>query len=358
MLRYLASSRWHATLADRAVLSLTGADSRKLLQGLTTANADELAAGTPLYTGFLNAQGRVLATGFLLPASEDGVVIDTHVGSAPLLLKHLKRYKLRSKVAIADRSAELAVVAACGTAVPLEPADGVALPGDGGAWRDPRLRCLGWRGVAPRADGGDAQPPAELLGGAGGGEGSSEAAPAALHALCEAILGVGDGPAYLPPTEALPLESNLEVLGGVAFDKGCYLGQELTARTQSRGVTRKRMAPLVSASVAAALGPPPPEDVLPAALSHLPAAERALAAALPVEAWLEAQPGGGTPEGAGSALQDAAGKPAGKLRLFDSALGLGAALCRLEAMGGGVLTAEEAGEVVPLRPSWWPAGVH
>ncbi|EOD24901.1 hypothetical protein EMIHUDRAFT_238201 [Emiliania huxleyi CCMP1516] len=329
MLRYLASSRWHATLADRAVLSLTGADSRKLLQGLTTANADELAAGTPLYTGFLNAQGRVLATGFLLPASEDGVVIDTHVGSAPLLLKHLKRYKLRSKVAIADRSAELAVVAACGTAVPLEPADGVALPGDGGAWRDPRLRCLGWRGVAPRADGGDAQPPAELLGGAGGGEGSSEAAPAALHALCEAILGVGDGPAYLPPTEALPLESNLEVLGGVAFDKGCYLGQELTARTQSRGVTRKRMAPL-----------------------------RALAAALPVEAWLEAQPGGGTPEGAGSALQDAAGKPAGKLRLFDSALGLGAALCRLEAMGGGVLTAEEAGEVVPLRPSWWPAGVH
>jgi hypothetical protein len=164
---------------------------------------------------------------------------------------------------------------------------------------------------------------------------------------------------------ALPLESNLELLGGVSFTKGCYLGQELTARTHSRGVTRKRLMPVLGAEAAARLREHP-SATAPPALANLPASEQALAAALALDAWSDffdadgagaepqpQQPGFADDDTDAGALADADGRSVGKLRHFDARLGLGVALCRLEALGGALSSAGGA-EFVLIRPSWWP----
>jgi hypothetical protein len=172
-------------------------------------------------------------------------------------------------------------------------------------------------------------------------------------------------------------------LGGVSFSKGCYLGQELTARTHSRGVTRKRLMPVLSAAAAAKLQAHP-DGTAPPALAGLPATEQALAAALALEAWAEAIDAGGAAGGElsaklgaepqpqqaqqqqpassaendtdtdSNALAGAGVRSAGKIRRFDSRLGLGVALCRLEALGGASLTSAGGEQVVAVRPSWWP----
>jgi folate-binding Fe-S cluster repair protein YgfZ len=170
MLKSLSSRRWHALL-DRGLVTLEGADSRKLLQGLTSANMDRLEAeGQPVYTGFLNAQGRVLGAGFLLPARDGGVIVDVDAAVAAPLTKHLNRYKLRSKVKITDRSADFTVCVGGGPDAAAAPAGG-ALAGDGAAWTDPRLDCLGWRALLPRG--------AEC----GSLTSGSTAAPAALYGI-------------------------------------------------------------------------------------------------------------------------------------------------------------------------------
>ena len=295
---YLDSPLWHTVLPDRAVLAVEGADSRKLLQGLTTANIDELVdGGAPLYTGFLSAPGRVLFDALLYPA--DG-------------------------------------------------GDAAAL--DSGAWPDPRLPLLGRRALRPRGGGGGGvAPPA-----------GSAPAPADLYGLQAALLGVPNGAAELPSAEALPLESNLELLSGVSFAKGCYLGQELTARTHFRGVVRKRVLPVVVA--AAVSGDGDGEEVEgAAALAHLPPPERAAAARLLRAGFGPLGVDGGeelsAPE-AGAALHDGGGgKSVGKLRAFGPRWGVGLALCRISVLDGGGAPLEPEGggpQLHPLRPSWWP----
>ena len=341
---YLDSPLWHTVLPDRAVLAVEGADSRKLLQGLTTANIDELVdGGAPLYTGFLSAPGRVLFDALLYPADGGGVLVDVDASVLPALTQHLKRYKLRSKVALRDASDELEVLAMCG-------GDAAAL--DSGAWPDPRLPLPGRRALRPRGGGGGGvAPPA-----------GSAPAPADLYGLQAALLGVPNGAAELPTAEALPLESNLELLSGVSFAKGCYLGQELTARTHFRGVVRKRVLPVV---VAAAVGGDGGEEVMEgaAALAHLPPPERAAAARLLRAGFGPLGVGGGeelsAPE-AGAALHDGGGgKAVGKLRAFEPRWGVGLALCRISVLGGGTPLEPEGGgpQLFPLRPSWWPSDV-
>ena len=177
-------------------------------------------------------------------------------------------------------------------------------------------------------------------------------------AWCEQRLGVPNGAAELPSAEALPLESNLELLSGVSFAKGCYLGQELTARTHFRGVVRKRVLPVV---VAAAVGGDGEEAEGAAALAHLPPPERAAAARLLRAGFGPLGVDGGeelsAPE-AGAALHDGGGgKSVGKLRAFEPRWGVGLALCRISVLDGGGAPLEPEGggpQLHPLRPSWWP----
>ena len=335
---WLASRAWHARL-DRSVVALEGADGRKLLQGLVTADVPQLDAG-PLYAAFLGAQGRVLLDAFLIGGPAGSVLLDVERAAVAPLLAHLKRYRLRSKAHARDASDEYEVLAANHDL----PASGGAC--DGGAWVDPRLPCLGSRVLLRRENSA-----------ASWMSDSREVGPELYNMQLE-LLGVPNGAVALPPAEALPLEANLEHLNAVSFAKGCYLGQELTARTNFRGVVRKRLLPVVDASL------PSPANTdsadCPPAFAHLPTTERSLAARLlgdhaPLatkRSMADMQLSALVP---GAQLRDAQGSKVANLRHYDAARGVGLALCRLTALTSGEqLVSSDGMSLIPLRPSWWP----
>ena len=336
-----------ARLASRGVLRIEGRDARKLLQGLVTSDVTLLDAA-PQYTCFLSAQGRVLHDAFLVSGPDGSVLLDSELSAQAELTAHLKRYKLRSKVTIRDATDELAVVASWDDGSVGAAAADVRPPSEGGHWADPRLPQLGSRLLWP----------------------AREAAPTAVSQIDAAeviadvydarlaLLGVPNGQAHLPPGEALPLESNLELLNAISFTKGCYLGQELTARTNFRGVVRKRLAPLVLADVAERAecgGGGGDEPAAAAAVSAgLPEWERRLAG------WAA---DGARREGpaAGAKLLGANSKAAATVRSGGGGGVPGVALCRLtalqaaEAMRDDAEGAEDAaGRWRATRPSWWP----
>lgn len=365
--RSLQLVSWRALLASRGVLAVEGKDARKLLQGLVTSDVAKLDADCPpQHAAFLSAQGRVLFPDAYLVGGPDGsVLVDIDKTQLPALVKHLKKYKLRSKAKMRDASDDVAVFAVGGEHAASSVARAAAAACDGGAWTDPRLACLGARVLHRR----DSSLPDWL-------DASAEASEE-LHALQLALLGVPNGSRELPSGDALPLEANLDLLNGVSFAKGCYLGQELTARTHFRGVVRKRLVPVVNA----ALVPPGGDgaganDELPA-LANLPEAERRLAGQLLAACGQDdgvrtvqqpQQPQQQSADGAASEADEAAegglkllnakGKRAATLRTYDSSLGIGLALCRLEALASSesLSAADEGGPppLRPLRPSWWP----
>ena len=356
MQRHLLNKTWHAVLPGRGVLALDGRDTRKLLQGLVTSDVASLEE-QPQHTAFLAHNGRILFDAFLVPGPADGVLIEAEAAVIPALAAHLRRYKLRSKVTFTDRTDEFAVVAICGHDA--ASAAAAMAPETGAAWVDARLEALGYRQLVPRgslAAAASALPPA---------------APAELHSLLSVLLGVPDGAQDMPAGECVPHESNLELLGSINFSKGCYLGQELTARTEFRGTVRKRLVPVVRAGGAAGGatggggggggGSAAEAECVPA-LSHLPAAERRLAAELFPSGVEELPPSGDMAGAAGASLKTGAGKAVGKLRSFSAAWGCGLALCRLEALqADGPLVDERgdegSGPLLPHRPSWWPERV-
>jgi folate-binding protein YgfZ len=192
------------TLASRALIRLSGDDVRGFLQGLVTNDLASLAPDRPLWAGLLTPQGKALFD-FLLWAEAEDVLIDCEREAAPDLLRRLALYRLRRKIAIApDESLE----------VHWSPAGGEGVP-------DPRLPALGRRRLAP----------------AGGSTGPADSAWRA-HRLA---LGVPEGRAELGSDRILWLEANAAELRGVSFTKGCYVGQENTARMHHRSKVNRRL---------------------------------------------------------------------------------------------------------------------
>lgn len=342
-----SSARWRATAASRGVLAVEGADARKVLQGLVTNDIGQLDAG-PQYAGFLTPQGRLLADAFMVAKSSDSVMLDVDREALPALAKHISRYRLRSKAKVRDISDEMVVVVTTAAEADAES----TAAGEGGAWADPRLpQLLAHRVLCAR----DVALPPWLMQ-AGVDEVGEE-----LHALQEQLLGV---PGSMD-AEALPLESNLELMHGVSFTKGCYLGQELTARTHFRGVVRKRLLPVVDATRPAADGPVPDDSGAMAAFARLPEAEVRVAAALLFD---DAEGVGAAVQAGKQTLHNAAtGKKVGSLRAYEPETGLGMALCNVDVLAGGaeggpaeLKTASDGEDAAalptfrPLRPSWWP----
>jgi folate-binding protein YgfZ len=183
------------TLADRALIRLAGDDVRGFLQGLVTNDVAGLDAG-PIWTGLLTPQGKALFD-FILWPDGDAVLIDCEADQAEALARRLTLYRLRR-------------------AITIEPATG-----DGGV-PDPRLADLGRRWLAPA---------------------STPATGWREHRL---RLGVTEGIGELGSGETLWLECNAAELGGVSFAKGCYVGQENTARMHYRAKVNRRLvtAPL------------------------------------------------------------------------------------------------------------------
>lgn len=185
------------TLLDRAVLRLSGEDVRGFLQGLVTNDMQALAPGRPLWAGLLSAQGKALFD-FILWADGADVLIDCEADQAEALARRLTLYRLRRAIRI-ERDEGLAVH--------------WAKDGDS----DPRLPALGKRWLAPVG------------------------APAEGWLAHRLSLGVTEGVAELGSDKILWLECNAAELNGVSFSKGCYVGQENTARMNWRQKVNRRL---------------------------------------------------------------------------------------------------------------------
>ena len=188
------------TLVDRSLLRLSGDDVRAFLQGLVTQDMAAVADGAPQWSGLLSAQGKALFD-FLLWANGETILIDCEATQAEALARRLGLYRLRRAITIAPEPG-LAVHWAA------EGSDGAP---------DPRLPGLGRRWLAPPGAAADGW---------------------LAHRLA---LGVTEGVAELGQDRTLWLETNAAELNGVSFAKGCYVGQENTARMNWRQKVNRRL---------------------------------------------------------------------------------------------------------------------
>ena len=209
-------------LPDRAVIEVAGPDAATFLQGLITNDVTKAANGRAIYAALLTPQGKIIYD-FLIAPIDGGFLLDCARSHAADLAARLKKYKLRAKVTITER-ADLTVIAS---------PDRID-----GAVADPRLAALGFRAYQTNTTASD------------------NAAAYHAHRIAH---GVPDSSDIAPETH-FPLDCNFEELHGVDFEKGCYVGQELTARMKHRATARRRIlrveaaAPLPSPGTPLTLG--------------------------------------------------------------------------------------------------------
>lgn len=296
------ADQFYLVLEDRGLLSLGGEDRSTFLQGLISNDITKVAADRAVYASLLTAQGRFLHD-FFIAESNGAYIIDAEAARLDDLRRRLMLYRLRSKVTIAPLEGQVVVALFGNGALPalgLNETPGRVASFTGGlAYVDPRLAGMGARAILP----------GERL----------EAVAAAGFAASDRVaydrlrlsLGVPDGSRDLPVEKALLLENGFDELNGVDWKKGCYVGQEVTARMKYRALVRKRLLPV----------------------------------------RLE----GGLPEPGTPVVLD--GEEAGEMR--SAADGWGLALLRLDVVEkaereGRSLSAGSA-SVTPLRPPWWAA---
>ena len=215
-------------LPHRSVIAVSGPDRAEFLQGLISNDTAKVAEGRAIWAALLTPQGRFLNDMFVVAEGADTFLLETERERAPALARKLKMYTLRSKVTVEDRSATMEVAVVFGPgAEALVPLAGAT------SFVDPRLPELGVRVLAPVGQ------TAALLSAHGIGE-----APLDAYERRRLELGVPDGSRDLPVEKALLLESGFDELNGVDWKKGCYMGQELTARTKYRGLIKRRLFPV------------------------------------------------------------------------------------------------------------------
>ncbi len=226
-----------AILETRGVIALSGDDRITFLQGLVSNDMTQVAPEAARHTAFLTAQGKYLHDFFVI-ANGDILMLDVEGARRADLIKRLSMYKLRSKLALMDLSDEFMVAAVMGDGVAarlgLAEAPGAAAPlGRGVAFMDPRLAQAGARVILPRANA------RATLGASGLKEATFDA-----YERQRIALGLPDGARDQEVDKAVLLENGYQELGSIDWDKGCYMGQELTARTRYRGLVKKRLTPV------------------------------------------------------------------------------------------------------------------
>jgi folate-binding protein YgfZ len=209
-----------ATLGSRALVQVAGPDWRAFLQGLVSNDVEHLALGAMRFAALLTPQGRVLFDLFVI-GGDRGCLLDVHADRREALLQRLSIYRLRAKVEIA--AADGAVCALWNT---------VGAPE--GWTPDPRLAELGFRGV-------DRPPPPD-----------AEPVDEDAYDAFRLQLGAPDPARDAVPDKTYPIEADMDLLNGIDFQKGCFVGQETTSRMKRRGGIRSRMLPITFE------GPPPP----------------------------------------------------------------------------------------------------
>lgn len=207
-----------ALLPGRGVVEVAGEDRLAFLQGLVSNDVMQAAPGRAVWAALLTPQGKWLADVFIF-AEADRLLLDCAREQAPMLVTLLSRYRLRAKVALRDASEDFSVSAGWG---------GAAMPA-GIAAPDPRLPEAGWRTLSPVAA-------------------DTTAEEYDAHRLALGLPDIAD----MEPQKTVLLEAGFDELSGISWTKGCYMGQELTARTRYRGLLKKRLFPV------AIEGPAPP----------------------------------------------------------------------------------------------------
>ncbi|KAF4979648.1 hypothetical protein FZEAL_4205 [Fusarium zealandicum] len=313
-----------AQLTSRRLISIAGPDAAKFLQGIITANVSA-QDGQPrtdgFYTGFLTATGRVLYDVFVYPnhnasgasSEEPGFLIEVDADQAKTLAKHIKRYKLRAKLAVRLLAEdEAAVWHAWDDSNALN--WGSVVDQAKLTLQDPRAPGLGYRFLQL-----DQKAPSLEL------ERSTEDA----YTIRRYLHGVAEGQDEISRETALPQESNMDTMNGIDFRKGCYVGQELTIRTKHRGVVRKRILPCMVYEK---------EHAPPAELQYHADGDAAL---------LESVTADMIPRGTSIGRFEKRGRSAGKWLKGVGNIGLG--LCRLEIMTDVVLPGETAAATSTLE---------
>ncbi|WP_339855780.1 folate-binding protein [uncultured Nisaea sp.] len=224
-------------LKNRGVLSVSGPDARKFLQGLISNDVEKVSEERAIHAAFLTAQGKYLFD-FMVAEVGGALLLDCEADRLADFQKRLKLYKLRSDVTVEDVSANFTVLAVTGEdaskALDLGDGAGVAKVIDGGAvFTDPRHAGLGARAII------GADMLADFIATSGLTEGTLDA-----YDLARIKLGVPDGSRDMQLEKTILLEAGFDELNGVDWKKGCYMGQELTARTKYRGLVKRRLMPV------------------------------------------------------------------------------------------------------------------
>jgi len=208
------------------VLRARGADTLSFLQGQLSNDVTRLQAGSLQLSGYHTPQGRAIALLRLTPLAPDDVLAVLPRELVPAVLTRLRRYVLRAKVQLTDETAQWQILGYAGTPSAL-PAQALALPYDSSRQLVliPRIAA-----AAPWA------PPAATIAGSRDD-----------WAACEVAAGLPQ--VYLPTSEAFVAQMlNLDVVGGISLDKGCYTGQEIIARAHYRGQVKRRLQRFESAT--------------------------------------------------------------------------------------------------------------
>lgn len=282
----------HFILPPRRLLKIVGEDRRGFLQGLISNDIEKAGPGRAIWAALLTPQGKFLHD-FFIVEREDAFLLEAEADRIEDLKRRLSLYKLRSKVVLELLDWPVALAYGGGAqgalGLPAEPGAATGF-GAGVAFVDPRLAEAGARLYLPDV--------AALE-----QAGFSAGAPADYDRL-RISLGLPDGSRDMQVEKAILLENGFDELHGVDWKKGCYVGQELTARTKYRGLIKKRLMPV-------AIDGPIPE------------------------------PG---------AIIESAGKEAGEMR--SAVDGQGLALIRLEALeADGAMTVGET-RLTPRKPGW------
>ncbi|RIA96450.1 hypothetical protein C1645_733205 [Glomus cerebriforme] len=244
----------YVKIPDRGLLELYGSDTVKFLQGLITNDMPSISSGGDgFYAAFLNPVGRVMFDSFIHPKNlgtsfpQPTFLVECDSRIIPEIIKHMKKYLLRSNVKITDVSSFYQIWNVWGNKInnlwwrnqvpnpsatklhsgALVLKENIAEIG----CRDKRYPNMGLRLVLPV----DIKPTVPN---------SFTELPSKEYIIRRILHGVPEGIHDFPQGEALPLQSNFDYMGGIDFRKGCYIGQELTFRTYHTGITRKRILPV------------------------------------------------------------------------------------------------------------------
>jgi len=212
-------------LNARGVIAVGGEDRVTFLNGLVSNDVALVAPGRAVWAALLSPQGRYISD-FFIYADAGRLLLEAPQAMVADLLRRLSRFRLRMKVELQDVTESLLVYAAWDG---LPPSALIAAP-------DPRLQPAGYRLISS--------------------ESLEETASEAAYDAHRLVLGLPDGPPDLEPDKTLLLEAGFDELNGVAWDKGCYMGQELTARTKYRGLVKRRLVPVTLDAAPPAPGTP------------------------------------------------------------------------------------------------------